>query len=75
MPAILKAYERDQSRFRERLECVLLLARAMDALGSPKAALETLDQRQFVDDARVLGAEQPLAKEYEALRAELRARR
>lgn len=75
MPAILKGYERDQSRFRERLECVLLLARSMDALGSPKAALETLDQRQFVDDARVLGAEQPLAKDYESLRAELRARR
>lgn len=75
MPAVLKAYERDQSRFRERLECALLLARAMAALGSGKAALETLDQRQLVDDARVLGAEQPLAKEYEALRAELRARR
>lgn len=75
MPAVLKAYERDDSRFRERLECVLILARAMDALGSAKAALETLDQRQFVDDARVVGAEQPLAKEYEALRAELRARK
>ena len=74
MPALLKAYERDQSRFRERLECGLLLARSMDALGSGKAALETLDQRQLVHDARVLGAEQPLAKEYEALRAELRSR-
>lgn len=75
MPAVLKAYERDQSRFRERLECVILLARSMDALGSAKAALETLDQRQFVDDARVVGAEQPLAKEYEALRADLRSRK
>ncbi|MFM2165420.1 MAG: hypothetical protein RL325_1857 [Planctomycetota bacterium] len=75
LPAVLVAYRRDQSRFRERLECALLLARAMDALGSPKAAYETLDQRQFVDDARVLGVDHPLAKEFEAMRAELGARR
>jgi len=72
LPAVLVAYRRDQSRFRERLECALLLARAMESLGSPKAAYETLDQRQFVDDARVLGVDHPLAKEYDELRTRLR---
>lgn len=71
LPAILKSYERDQSRFRERLECALILARAMDALGSGRAAYEMLDQRQLVDDARILGADNALAKEYEAARAQL----
>ena len=75
LPAVLKYLERDDSRFRERIDCAILLARAMDALGSAKAAAETLDQRQLVDDARILGAENALAKEYEALRAELRARK
>jgi hypothetical protein len=68
LPAVLKAYERDQSRFRERLECAIILARAMDALGSAQAAQELLDQRQLVDDARILGAEHPLAIEFESLR-------
>jgi len=72
LPAVLAAYRRDQSRFRERLECAIVLARAMSAAGSPKAAYETLDQRQFVDDARVLGAEHPLSVEFEALRVQLR---
>lgn len=72
LPAVLVAYRRDQSRYRERLECALLLAHAMEALGSPKAAYETLDQRQLADDARVLGADHPLSKEFEASRARLR---
>ena len=53
------------------LDCALVLARAMDALGSRKAAYDTLDQRQFADDVRILGPEHPLSKDYEALRAEL----
>ena len=71
LPAVLRYLERDQSRFRERLDCALVLARAMDALGSRKAAYDTLDQRQFADDVRILGPEHPLSKDYEALRAEL----
>lgn len=73
LPAVFKTFERDDSRFRERLECAILLARAMDGLGSTKAALETLDQRRLVDDARVAGAESPLTREYESLRDALRA--
>jgi len=72
LPAVLKYFERDQSRFRERLDCALLLARAMDALGSGKAAYETLDQKQLTDDARILGPEHPLSRDFEAMRARLR---
>jgi hypothetical protein len=72
LPAVLKAYERDQSRFRERLDCALILARAMESLGSAKSAYELLDQKQLVDDARILGAEHPLAQEYESLRSRLK---
>ena len=72
LPAVLKYFERDQSRFRERLDCALLLARAMDALGSGKAAYETLDQKQLTDDARILGPEHPLSRDFEAMRAKLR---
>jgi hypothetical protein len=72
LPVVLKAYERDQSRFRERLDCALILARAMEALGSSKSAYELLDQKQLADDARILGAEHPLAREYESLRTRLK---
>ncbi|MFM1804906.1 MAG: hypothetical protein RL136_1785 [Planctomycetota bacterium] len=75
LPAVIREYERDQSRFRERLECTLMLARAMAALGSPVQAYELLDRKALVDDARVLGAEHPLAREFELLRAELQSRR
>jgi hypothetical protein len=72
LPAVLKAYERDQSRFRERLDCALILARAMESLGSAKSAYELLDQKQLVDDARILGAEHALTQEYESLRSRLK---
>lgn len=75
LPAVLRFLEKDQSRFRERLDCALVLARAMDALGSGRAAYETLDQKQLADDVRILGPEHPLSKDFESLRAELRARK
>ncbi len=71
LPAVLKAFERDQSRFRERLECATMLARAMDALGSTKSASDLLEQKQLIDDARILGVESPLAREFAALREAL----
>ena len=74
LPDVAKHYQRDQSRFRERVECMVLLARAMDALGSTAAASESLDQKQLVDDVRILGDQTALAKEYESLRTELRAK-
>ena len=75
LPAVLRFLEKDQSRFRERLDCALVLARAMDALGSGRAAYETLDQKQLADDVRILGPEHPLSKDFESLRAELRERK
>jgi hypothetical protein len=75
LPAVLRFLEKDQSRFRERLDCALVLARAMDALGSGRAAYETLDQKQLADDVRILGPEHQLSKDFESLRAELRARK
>ena len=67
-------YAADATRFRERLEASVWLARALDQLGSSKSALEMLDQPQLVDDARVFGADTVLVREYETLRAMLRKR-
>lgn len=67
-------FAQDQSRFRERLEASLWLARALDRLGSPDAALAMLDQPQLTEDARIHGVDTVLAKEVETTRAMLRAR-
>ncbi|MFN9126238.1 MAG: hypothetical protein ACK5WD_10455 [bacterium] len=70
----VRYFAQDQSRFRERLEASLWLARALDRLGSPDAALAMLDQPQLTEDARVHGVDTVLAKEVETTRAMLRAR-
>ena len=67
-------YASDATRFRERLEASVWLARSLDQLGSTEAALKMLDQAQLTEDARVFGRETVLVKEYETLRAMLRAR-
>ena len=67
-------YAADATRFRERLEASVWLARALDQLGSTAAALAMLDQPQLAEDARVFGRDTVLAKEYETMRAMLRAR-
>lgn len=67
-------YAADATRFRERLEASVWLARALDQLGSTEAALKMLDQPQLAEDARVFGRDTVLAKEYETIRAMLRAR-
>ena len=67
-------YAADATRFRERLEASVWLARALDQLGSTDAALKMLDQPQLAEDARVFGRDAVLVKEYETLRAMLRAR-
>ena len=67
-------YAADATRFRERLEASVWLARALDQLGSTDAALKMLDQPQLAEDARVFGRDAVLVREYETLRATLRAR-
>ncbi|MCX5651569.1 MAG: hypothetical protein NTU45_09310 [Planctomycetota bacterium] len=67
-------YAADATRFRERLEASVWLARALDQLGSTDAALKMLDQPQLAEDARVFGRDAVLVKEYETLRAMLRLR-
>ena len=67
-------YAADATRFRERLEASVWLARALDQLGSTDAALKMLDQPQLAEDARVYGRDAVLVREYETLRATLRAR-
>ncbi|MEY3143908.1 MAG: hypothetical protein RLY21_2401 [Planctomycetota bacterium] len=69
-----RSYANDSTRFRERLEASVWLARALDQLGSTDAALKMLDQPQLAEDARVFGRDAVLVKEYETLRAMLRAR-
>lgn len=71
---VVRFYAADATRFRERLEAAVWLARALDQMGSSKAALELLDQPRIVEDARVFGGETLLAKEYETTRAVLRMR-
>ena len=70
----VRYHARDETRFRERLEGAVWLARALDQLGSTKAALETLDQPRLIEDARIFGRETLLVREYETLRTMLRAR-
>jgi len=70
----VRYYAADPSRFRERLEASLWLARALDQLGSTKAALAMLDQPRLAEDARVFGSDTLLSKEYETTRALLRLR-
>ena len=70
----VRYHARDETRFRERLEGAVWLARALDQLGSVKAALETLDQPRLVEDARIFGRETLLVREYETLRTTLRTR-
>lgn len=67
-------YKTDDTRFRERLEAILWLARAMDQTGSPEAALATLEQPRIREDARVIGEQTVLAREYAQLTASLRAK-
>jgi tetratricopeptide (TPR) repeat protein len=67
-------YAADQTRFRERLEASVWLARALDRMGSTKSALEMLDQPQLAEDARVFGRDTLLSQEYETTRAMLRMR-
>ena len=64
----------DDTRFRERLEVAIWLARALDQLGSTEAALAMLDQPRLAEDARVFGTETVLVREFETTRAMLRAR-
>lgn len=67
-------YASDPTRFRERLEASVWLARALDQMGSTAAALELLDQPRLAEDARIFGSDTLLAKEFETTRVLLRAR-
>jgi len=70
----LRRFADDQTRFRERLEAAVWIARAMDALGSTEAALRTLEQPRVVADAAIFGTETLLARDHAALRQSLRAK-
>ena len=71
---VLEQYSADETRFRERLEGAIWLARALDMLGATDAALATVDQPRVREDARILGEKTVLARDHAALIAELRAK-
>ncbi len=72
---VLERYSADETRFRERLEGAIWLARALDMLGATDAALATIDQPRIREDARILGEKTVLARDHAALIAELRAKK
>ena len=71
---VLERYASDETRFRERLEGAIWLARALDMMGATEAALATVDQPRIREDARILGEKTVLARDHAALVAELRAK-
>ncbi len=69
-----RAFAADETRFRERVEACIWLARALEARGMHEEAFRLLDQQRLHDDARILGENTVLARDRAALLAELRAR-
>jgi hypothetical protein len=70
----LERYAADETRFRERLEAAVWLARALDMMGATGVALATIDQPRIREDARILGEKTVLSRDHAALIEELRAK-
>ena len=70
----LEKYAADETRFRERLETAVWLARALDMMGATGVALATIDQPRIREDARILGEKTVLSRDHAALIEELRAK-
>jgi hypothetical protein len=70
----LERYAADETRFRERLETAVWLARALDMMGATGVALATIDQPRIREDARILGEKTVISRDHAALIEELRAK-